>query len=234
MHYIGKLESDGSVFDQSASKAPFQFKIGMAHVIRGWDEGIMKMSLGEKATLTITADFGYGARGLSLAPLARALEVLVVPVLVVSWDRGALASLAVIFVSPRASSHRLPRPNTHCHLPCAHAHSYTGSLRSETPSQGRFGQGLGVHSTVTAHPNGYCTGGLTARVNWIGVQLGPARVTAQSQQGRSKVIARSQHSRSMLTLAIPALPVGTVFAASPWIRRCRRCHTAQRYAHIRR
>jgi len=32
-------------------------------VIRGWDEGVMKMSIGEKAVLHITSDYGYGARG---------------------------------------------------------------------------------------------------------------------------------------------------------------------------
>ena len=32
-------------------------------MIKGWDEGVMKMSLGEKAKLTITPDYGYGARG---------------------------------------------------------------------------------------------------------------------------------------------------------------------------
>ena len=32
-------------------------------VIKGWDEGVMKMSVGEKAKLTISPDFGYGARG---------------------------------------------------------------------------------------------------------------------------------------------------------------------------
>lgn len=32
-------------------------------MIKGWDEGVIKMSLGEKAKLTITPDFGYGARG---------------------------------------------------------------------------------------------------------------------------------------------------------------------------
>ena len=32
-------------------------------VIRGWDEGVIQMSLGERAKLTITPDYGYGARG---------------------------------------------------------------------------------------------------------------------------------------------------------------------------
>ena len=35
----------------------------LTQVIKGWDEGVMKMSLGEKAKLTISPDFGYGARG---------------------------------------------------------------------------------------------------------------------------------------------------------------------------
>jgi FKBP-type peptidyl-prolyl cis-trans isomerase len=42
---------------------PFQFVIGIGQVIKGWDEGVMKMSLGEKAILKISSDYGYGARG---------------------------------------------------------------------------------------------------------------------------------------------------------------------------
>jgi FK506-binding protein 1 len=38
-------------------------QIGRGMVIRGWDEGVMGMSLGETCKLDITADFGYGARG---------------------------------------------------------------------------------------------------------------------------------------------------------------------------
>eukprot|EP00549_Striatella_unipunctata_P024736 CAMPEP_0118715104 /NCGR_PEP_ID=MMETSP0800-20121206/26662_1 /TAXON_ID=210618 ORGANISM="Striatella unipunctata, Strain CCMP2910" /NCGR_SAMPLE_ID=MMETSP0800 /ASSEMBLY_ACC=CAM_ASM_000638 /LENGTH=128 /DNA_ID=CAMNT_0006621181 /DNA_START=75 /DNA_END=461 /DNA_ORIENTATION=- len=64
MHYTGTLASDGSRFDSSVSRGkPFQFVIGIGQVIRGWDEGVMKMSLGEKAMLKISSDFGYGARG---------------------------------------------------------------------------------------------------------------------------------------------------------------------------
>lgn len=64
MHYTGTLVSDGSQFDSSVSRGkPFQFVIGIGQVIRGWDEGVTQMSLGEKAILNITSDFGYGSQG---------------------------------------------------------------------------------------------------------------------------------------------------------------------------
>eukprot|EP00754_Rhynchopus_humris_P046331 Rhum_TRINITY_DN5846_c0_g1::Rhum_TRINITY_DN5846_c0_g1_i1::g.18596::m.18596/K09568/FKBP1; FK506-binding protein 1 len=63
MHYTGTL-TDGKKFDSSVDRGqPFQFQIGVGQVIKGWDEGVIQMSLGEKATLNITADYGYGARG---------------------------------------------------------------------------------------------------------------------------------------------------------------------------
>eukprot|EP00427_Karlodinium_veneficum_P034933 CAMPEP_0169273764 /NCGR_PEP_ID=MMETSP1016-20121227/51303_1 /TAXON_ID=342587 /ORGANISM="Karlodinium micrum, Strain CCMP2283" /LENGTH=245 /DNA_ID=CAMNT_0009360155 /DNA_START=41 /DNA_END=775 /DNA_ORIENTATION=- len=64
MHYTGTLASNGSKFDSSVDRGrPFVFKIGIGMVIRGWDEGVMQMSLGEKAKLAISADYGYGAKG---------------------------------------------------------------------------------------------------------------------------------------------------------------------------
>mmetsp|Transcript_25192 Transcript_25192/g.51421 ORF Transcript_25192/g.51421 Transcript_25192/m.51421 type:complete len:127 (-) Transcript_25192:352-732(-) len=64
MHYTGTLASDGSQFDSSVSKGrPFQFVIGIGQVIKGWDEGVAQMSLGEKSVLKITSDYGYGTRG---------------------------------------------------------------------------------------------------------------------------------------------------------------------------
>ncbi|KAJ5748656.1 uncharacterized protein N7511_010352 [Penicillium nucicola] len=65
MHYTGHLETkDGEVFDSSVSRGvPFQTPIGVGRVITGWEEGVPQMSLGEKALLTITPDYGYGARG---------------------------------------------------------------------------------------------------------------------------------------------------------------------------
>mmetsp|Transcript_703 Transcript_703/g.1678 ORF Transcript_703/g.1678 Transcript_703/m.1678 type:complete len:130 (-) Transcript_703:773-1162(-) len=64
MHYTGTLTENGKQFDNSFSRGkPFIFLIGAGQVIKGWDEGVMKMSLGEKAKLQISSDYGYGARG---------------------------------------------------------------------------------------------------------------------------------------------------------------------------
>lgn len=63
MHYTGTL-TNGKKFDSSVDRGrPFEFTIGVGQVIKGWDEGVMKMSVGEKAKLEITPDYGYGARG---------------------------------------------------------------------------------------------------------------------------------------------------------------------------
>jgi len=64
MHYIGKLSKDDTQFDSSRDRGtPFSFTIGEGDVIKGWDEGVMKMSIGERGILQVPADKGYGARG---------------------------------------------------------------------------------------------------------------------------------------------------------------------------
>ena len=58
------MAANGQKFDASRDRGrPFQFTIGIGKVIRGWDEGVMKMSLGETAMLHISSDYGYGKRG---------------------------------------------------------------------------------------------------------------------------------------------------------------------------
>jgi peptidylprolyl isomerase len=62
-HYTGKL-LDGQKFDSSYDrKDPIQFPVGSGRVIKGWDEAFMTMKKGEKRTLIIPPDLGYGASG---------------------------------------------------------------------------------------------------------------------------------------------------------------------------
>nr|XP_011417332.2 FK506-binding protein 2 isoform X3 [Crassostrea gigas] len=63
MHYVGTLE-DGTKFDSSADHGqPFSFQLGIGQVIKGWDQGLLDMCIGEKRKLTIPSHLGYGDQG---------------------------------------------------------------------------------------------------------------------------------------------------------------------------
>ncbi len=59
VHYTGKLE-DGSVFDTSKGREPFEFTVGAGNVIPGFDEGVMGMTEGSVKTITIPPEEAYG------------------------------------------------------------------------------------------------------------------------------------------------------------------------------
>lgn len=68
VHYTGAL-LNGTKFDSSYDRnAPFETKIGVGQVIKGWDEGIVGMKAGGKRILIIPPDLGYGAQGAGSIP----------------------------------------------------------------------------------------------------------------------------------------------------------------------
>ncbi|KAI9037953.1 peptidylprolyl isomerase family protein FPR2 [Aspergillus affinis] len=69
MHYRGTLAADGSEFDASYKRnSPLRFILGAGRVIKGWDQGLLDMCVGEKRTLTIPPEYGYGDRGIGPIP----------------------------------------------------------------------------------------------------------------------------------------------------------------------
>ncbi|XP_020088957.1 peptidyl-prolyl cis-trans isomerase FKBP15-1 [Ananas comosus] len=63
VHYRGTL-TDGKVFDSSFERGdPIEFELGSGQVIKGWDQGLLGMCIGEKRKLKIPAKLGYGTQG---------------------------------------------------------------------------------------------------------------------------------------------------------------------------
>jgi len=70
MHYTGTIDESsetgekGKKFDSSRDRGDtFDFQIGQGAVIKGWDQGLLGLCKGAKATLVIPPDMGYGASG---------------------------------------------------------------------------------------------------------------------------------------------------------------------------
>lgn len=59
VHYHGKLTT-GETFDSSEGRDPLPFEIGSGMVIKGFDDGVTGMTVGEKKTITIPVDEAYG------------------------------------------------------------------------------------------------------------------------------------------------------------------------------
>ncbi|CAK7219315.1 Peptidyl-prolyl cis-trans isomerase fpr2 [Sporothrix eucalyptigena] len=74
VHYRGTLQSNGNKFDASYDRGtPFSFVLGNGQVIKGWDQGLLDMCIGEKRTLTVPPEYGYGQRGIGPIPAGSTL-----------------------------------------------------------------------------------------------------------------------------------------------------------------
>jgi peptidylprolyl isomerase len=92
VHYTGRL-TNGTKFDSSKDRnQPFSFKVGSGQVIRGWDEGLQLLKVGDKAVFSIPPAIGYGSRDMGSIPpnseLVFDIEVLdaVAPVKATPYD----------------------------------------------------------------------------------------------------------------------------------------------------
>lgn len=59
VHYHGKL-TDGTTFDSSEGRQPLEFEVGSGMVIKGFDDGVTGMSVGDKKTISIPSEEAYG------------------------------------------------------------------------------------------------------------------------------------------------------------------------------
>jgi len=65
MNYTGTL-TNGVKFDSSHDRdQPFAFKLGTGQVIKGWDEGVAKLRVGDQAILVIPGKLAYGPQGIA-------------------------------------------------------------------------------------------------------------------------------------------------------------------------
>ena len=134
MHYTGTIDQSsaagekGKKFDSSRDRgATFDFEIGAGRVIQGWDEGLVGLCKGAKATLIIPPALGYGDRGAGA-----------------DIPGGATLRFDVEVVHIVAAAHG------HDHADDDHPHNPDGSHPGDPLPTG--GKGGGAHDHDEPHP----------------------------------------------------------------------------------
>jgi peptidylprolyl isomerase len=100
VHYTGKLD-DGMVFDSSADREPLEFVIGGGNIIQGFDTALIGMAVGDRKTIEVPPEQGYGERDEKLvADIARSqvpdnMDIQVGAALTVKHDNGQVVNVTV-------------------------------------------------------------------------------------------------------------------------------------------
>jgi peptidylprolyl isomerase len=78
VNYVGVNYASGEEFDTSFGKQPFTFTIGRGEVIKGWDQGLLGVTVGSRVQIDIPADLAYGdtGGGATSGPLRFVVDVL--------------------------------------------------------------------------------------------------------------------------------------------------------------
>jgi len=136
VHYVGSLESSGSIFDSSRDRGwPFSFRLGQGDAVRGWDLCVATMQMGEVARFTLESEFAHGDQGCSekgIPPNA----ALVFEIELISWmskddlfcDKGVIRTL-----EESACGWQCPKLGDTVLL-CLKATDYCGSLVEDKPN----------------------------------------------------------------------------------------------------
>lgn len=61
VNYTGRFENE-EVFDTSEGHEPLKFTVGAGQLIQGFDTAVIDMAVGDKKTVTVKPDQGYGVR----------------------------------------------------------------------------------------------------------------------------------------------------------------------------
>merc|ERR1712146_98645 len=88
-HYSGYL-LNGAKFDSSYDRrSPLGFNVGTGRVIKGWDEALLDMKVGEQRMLKIPSNLAYGSKGAGgiIRPMRRSSSTS-------SWSRSPREQLS--------------------------------------------------------------------------------------------------------------------------------------------
>ncbi len=98
VHYTGYL-TDGKIFDTSLKRnQPLSFTIGEGKVIKGWEEGVALMRVGDKFRFIIPPQLGWGERGAGEVIPPNATVVFDIQLLAVSEPKLALGDTLLVTI----------------------------------------------------------------------------------------------------------------------------------------